>query len=187
AEWWWEPTVEAAERWAPSTMLRMVPLPVPGRISILRSSMPRRLPIRRIGGKVGGDRLLPLVAVGEQFGLVVEQFLARFGREFEVRSLDDRIHRACLLAQPAIDAFDHVDVVAGGAAAAVLARLGLDRNRQRRTHGLAQFARDAALFAVGIAAQRMLAAEARALRRLFVRVIDRRLGLEEILQGQRVR
>ena len=72
-------------------------------------------------------------------------------------------------AQPAIDAFDHVDVVAGGAAAAVLARLGLDGDRLRRADRLAQFARDAALLAIGIAAQRMLAAEARALRRLLVR------------------
>src|SRR5215210_4695086 len=46
--------------------------------------------VRRVGGEVGGDRLLPAVAVGEQFGLVVKQFLARLGGEFEVRPLDDR-------------------------------------------------------------------------------------------------
>src|SRR4029078_6739733 len=51
-----------------------------------------RLPIRRIGGKVRGNRLLPLVAVREQFRLIVEQLLARFGREFEIRPFDDRIH-----------------------------------------------------------------------------------------------
>src|SRR4030095_7935526 len=46
---------------------------------------------------------------------------------------------------------------------------------------------DAALFAVRITAQRMLAAEAGRGRRLLVRIVDRRLGLEEILQLQGVR
>src|SRR3546814_620146 len=73
------------------------------------------------------------------------------------------------------------------AAAAVLARFRFDRYRQRRAHGLAQLARDAALLAVGIAAQRMLAPETGGHRVLFIGVVDRRLGLEEILQGQPVR
>src|SRR5687768_16819433 len=66
-----------------------------------RSSSPSS--VRRIRGEVGSDRLLPLVAVGEQFGLVVEQFFPGFGGEFEVWPLDDRIDRTGLLAQPAID------------------------------------------------------------------------------------
>src|SRR4029079_3218548 len=86
-----------------------------------------------------------------------------------------------------IDALDHVDVVPGGPAAAVLARLGLDGDRERRADRLAQIARDAALLAIGIAAQRMLTAEARALRRLLVRIVERRLGLEEIFERERVR
>src|SRR5437868_7278062 len=86
-----------------------------------------------------------------------------------------------------MDALDHVDVVAGGPPAAVLARLRLDRDRQRRADRLAQLASDAALLPVGIAAQDMLAAEARRLRHLLERVVDGRLGLEEILQRQRVR
>src|SRR5438552_16808153 len=51
-----------------------------------------------------GDFGLPAVAVGEQFVLVVEELLARFGGEFVVGSLDDRIDRARLLAIAAIDA-----------------------------------------------------------------------------------
>src|SRR5918993_4034363 len=145
------------------------------------------LSVRRVGGEVGGDRLLPAVTVGEQFGLVVEQLFARLGRELEVRPLDDRVDRARFLAQAAIDALDHVDVVAGGAPRPVLARLGLDGDRQRRADRLAQFAGDAALLTVRIAAQRMLAAEARALRVLLVRIVDRRLGLEEIFERQRMR
>src|SRR5207248_674931 len=97
-------------------------------------------------------------------------------------ALDDRIDRAGLLAVAAIDALGHVDVVARGAAAAVLARLGLDGDRQSRAHRLAELAGDAAFLAVGIAAQRMLAAEARAERAALVGIVDRRLGLEHVLE-----
>src|SRR3712207_7357686 len=55
--------------------------------------------------------------------------------------------------------FHHIDVVACGAAAAVLARLGFDGDRQRRADRLAKLAGDAALLAVRIAAQRMLRSE----------------------------
>src|ERR1700730_8299886 len=64
---------------------------------------------------------LPAVAVGEQLRLVIVEFLARLGREFEIRPLDDGIDRAGFLAQPAIDALHHVDVVTHGAAGGVLA------------------------------------------------------------------
>src|ERR1700733_14954130 len=94
--------------------------------------------------------------------LVVVKLLARFGGVFEVRTLDDGVDRAGLLAQPAIDAFDHINVVAGGTAGAVVpARAGLDGDGLRRTDRLAELAGNAALLAVGIAAQYMLAAEAR--------------------------
>src|SRR4029079_8266968 len=87
--------------------------------------------------------------------------------------LDDRVHRAGFLAEAAEDAFHQVDVVAGGAARAVGALLGLDVDRERRAHRLAQLARDAALLAVRIAAQRVQAAEARALRRPLLRALAR--------------
>src|SRR5690606_41156163 len=74
--------------------------------------------------------------------------------------------------------------VTRGAAAAVLALLRVDGDRQGRAHRLAQLAGDAALLAVGIAAQRMDAAEARRLRRLLHRVHQRVLGLEQVLEGQ---
>src|SRR4030095_8117313 len=96
------------------------------------------------------------------FRLVVEQFLPRFGRELQVRPLDDGVDRAGLRTEPAIDALHHVDVVAGGAARSVLARLGLDGDRLRRADRLAELAGDAALFAGRVAPERMLAAEARA-------------------------
>src|SRR5439155_22595498 len=117
------------------------------------------------------DLGLPAITVRQQLLLVKEQFLVRLGRELEIRPLDDRIDRTGLLAIAAIDALRHVDVVARRAAAAVLARLGLDRDRQRRADRLAQLAGNAALLAVGVAAQHVLAAKARAQRTLLVGVI----------------
>src|SRR6201999_4354224 len=113
------------------------------------------------------------VAVIQQLGLVVIELLAGLHGIFQVRPLDDGVHRAGLLAQAAVDAFHHVDVVAGGAAAAVGAGLGLDGDGLGWADRLAQLAGDAALLAVGIAAQGMLAAEARAERALLVGVVDR--------------
>src|SRR5438270_5699079 len=48
AEWWRGPAVDAARRWAPSTMLRMVPLPVPGRISKRLAGNPGNLALHMI-------------------------------------------------------------------------------------------------------------------------------------------
>src|SRR3546814_14100869 len=73
----------------------------------------------------------------------------------------------------------------GGAPAAVAARLSLDGDALRRADRLAELAGNAPLLAVGIAAQRVLAAEARAERPLLVGVVQRHLGLEEVAQSQR--
>src|SRR5258708_5025099 len=116
-------------------------------------------PVRRIERDVVGDLALPAVAVREQALLVEIELLTRLGRELEVRTFDDGVDRAGLLAKPAIDAFDHIDVVARGAARAVIAaRPRLDGDRLRRTDRLAELAGDAALLAVVKAAQRVLAA-----------------------------
>src|SRR5690606_17792379 len=139
-----------------------------------RRSMPLRprSSVRRVQLDVLGELRLPPVAVREEPLLVVEELLPRLDRELEVRPLDDGVGRAGLLEEAAVDALRHVDVVARRAAAAVLARLGLDRDREGRTDGLAQLAGDAALLAVGVAAQRVLAAEARAERPLLVGVVQ---------------
>src|SRR3954466_12975156 len=145
-------------------------------------------PVRRVEFDRFRNLALPAIAIGEQFGLVIIQFLAGLGREFEIRPLDDGIDRTGLLAQSAIDAFHHIDVIAHGAAGAVIAaRAGLDGDRLRRTDRLAQLAGDAALFAIGIAAQRMLAPEAWRDRVLLEGVVDRRLRLEEITHRQKER
>src|ERR1700732_4876705 len=124
-------------------------------------------PVGRVERDVLRDLALPAVAVGEQALLVVVELLARLGGEFEIRPFHDGVDRTGFLAQAAIDALHHVDVVAGGAPGAVIAaRPGLDGDGLGRADRLAQLAGDAALLAVRIAAQRMLAAKARRNRRL---------------------
>ena len=54
--------------------------------------------------------------------------------KFEVGPLHDSIDRARLLAEAAVDALSHVDVIASCAAAAVLPLLSLNRDGLRRTH-----------------------------------------------------
>src|SRR5882762_7374825 len=145
-------------------------------------------PVRRVEFDRFRELALPAVAIGEKFRLVIIELLAGLGREFEIWPLDDGIDRTGLLAQAAIDAFHHVDVVAHGTAGAVVAaRAGLDGDRLRRADRLTQLAGDAALFAVGIPAQGMLATEARRNRPLLERIIQRRLRLEEIAHGEKER
>src|ERR1700722_3688520 len=100
--------------------------------------MPLTSPVRRIEFDRFRNLTLPAIAIGEQFGLVIIEFLAGLGREFEIRALDNGIDRAGLLAQAAIDALHHVDVIAHGAAGTVVApRAGLDGDGLRRADRLA--------------------------------------------------
>src|SRR5215472_13491906 len=117
--------------------------------------------IRCIELEVASDLAFPAIAVREKAVLVVVEFFARLGREFEIRPEHDRIDRTGFLAIAAIDALHHVDVVARGAAAAVLTGLGFDRDTDRGAYGLAELASDAAFLTVRIASERMLSAKAR--------------------------
>ena len=90
-----------------------------------------KLAVQALVGEVLGDLLLPLVTVVEQFLLVVQQLLVRVGGVLKVGPLNDGIHRTCLLAEAAVDALCHVNVVAGGPPATVLPLLSLDRDRLR--------------------------------------------------------
>ena len=62
-----------------------------------------------------------------------------------------------------------------------------ERSLLRRADRLAQLAGDAALLAIGVAAQRMFAAEARRDRAFLERIVERGLRLEEIAHGERKR
>src|SRR5215213_12291 len=146
---------------------------------------PSDLSIGRVERDIPHQLALPPVAVVEKLFLVVEQFLARLAREFEIWALDDRIHRARLLAKSAVDAFHHVDVIARRAARAVVAAgTCFDSDRLCRTDGLAELAGDAALFPIGVAPQRVLAAKPRRDRVLLERIVDRRLCREKIPHGE---
>lgn len=130
------------------------------------------LTVQVVGGEVAGELRLPAVTVGQQLGLVVEQLLVRLHGELEVRSLDDGVNGASLLAEATVDALGHVNVVASGAARAVGAGLGLDGDGVGRADGLAQLASDAPFLSGGVAAQCVLAAEARGQGSLLERVVD---------------
>src|SRR3546814_19430483 len=67
--------------------------------------------IRRPPRSTRTDTLFPYTTLFRS----VELF-TRFGCKFEVRTLDDGVDRAGFLAEAAIDALHHVDVVAHGAA-----------------------------------------------------------------------
>jgi hypothetical protein len=118
------------------------------------------LSVRCVGTGDRGQLRLPLVTVREQLLLVVEELLPRLHGVLGVGALHDGVHGARLLAEAAVDALGHVNVVAGRAAGAVSALLGLDGDSLRRADGLAQLASDAALFASRVAAQSVLTTEA---------------------------
>src|SRR5690606_5209591 len=65
---------------------------------------------------------------------------------------------------------------------AVLAHIGLDRNRQRRTHRLTQLAGNAAFLAVRIPPQCVQPPVAVGLRRLLLRVLDRDVVAEKVAE-----
>src|SRR6266852_2581440 len=150
-----------------------------------RGEASRESPVGRVERDVLRDLPLPAVAVREQAFLVVVELLACLGRELEVRSQNDGVDRAGLLAEAAVDAFHHVDVITGGPPRAVVApRPRLDGDGLGRADRLAQLAGDAALLPVRIAPQRKLAAKAGRDRPLLERIVQRRLRLEEVAHRQ---
>mmetsp|Transcript_63821 Transcript_63821/g.168641 ORF Transcript_63821/g.168641 Transcript_63821/m.168641 type:complete len:276 (-) Transcript_63821:25-852(-) len=138
-----------------------------------------RSTVRVLGGTIGSENGLPLVAILEKLLLVVQQLLVGLCGVLKIGTLDDRVDRARLLAEAAEDALGHVDVVARRATGAVIPDLGLDRDRLGRADGLAQLARDTPLLAGGVAPQRVLSTEAGADGALLVGVVQRHLLLPE--------
>src|ERR1700753_2787425 len=102
-------------------------------------------PVRRVLRARGRDVGLEAIADREELQLRHDVLAAFLEVVFVHGRLDDRVDRTALLAEAAIDALEEIDVVARRAARAVGARRGVDRDRERRTHGLAELARDAAL------------------------------------------
>src|SRR3546814_14036723 len=94
-----------------------------------------------------GDFRLVAVANGKQHVFGVVQVAALFSVVFGNMRFDDGVDRTAFFAEATENAFGQIDVVARGAAGAVVALFGLDADGQRRANRLAQFAGNAALFA----------------------------------------
>lgn len=113
--------------------------------------------------------------------LVVQELFSRLGGVFGVGALDNGVDGAGLLAEAAVDALGHVNVIAGGTAGAIGTLLGFDgnglggANLQREimlenewlranwrggiTYSFAELAGNAALFSGGVSAEGVLATE----------------------------
>src|ERR1700730_13526305 len=102
--------------------------------------------------------MLPPVAVRQQPPRVAIEFLAGLDGEFRIRPFHDGVNGTGLLTEAAVDALDHVDVVARGAASAVIAAgSGFNRDRLGRADCLAELAGDTAILAGRVAPQGMFA------------------------------
>jgi hypothetical protein len=66
--------------------------------------------------KVVGNSNFPFVTILQKLLLVVKEFLVSLCAELKVGSLHNGVHRASLLAEATVDAFGHVDIIAGRAA-----------------------------------------------------------------------
>lgn len=75
---------------------------------------------------VSGQLWLPSVTVGQEFLLVVEQFLMGHGSVFKVGSFDNRVNGTSSLAESAINAFGHVNIVLGGSSGSIGPGLALN-------------------------------------------------------------
>ena len=105
---------------------------------------------------------------------------ARLKMIFVQVSQHDRIDRTRLLTIAAVNTLKEIDIVAGGATRAVIALLGLYRDRQRRADGFTQFAGDAPFFAIGITPQCMKSTEPRGFGGLLLWILNRKLLPEEV-------
>ena len=75
---------------------------------------------------VSGQLWLPSVTVSQEFLLVVKQFLMGHGSVFEVGSFDNGVNGTSSLAESAINAFGHVNIILGGSSGSVGPGLALN-------------------------------------------------------------
>lgn len=90
----------------------------------------------------------------------------------EVLTLYDGINWTALLAETAIDALRHVNVISSRPSASVLTLLGLDGDGLSGADGLAKLASNATLFTGGVSSQCVLASEPRRDGTLLERIED---------------
>src|SRR5690242_7500789 len=100
-----------------------------------------------VGGLVGRDHGFVALADGEQLVLGHDVLAAILHVVLVQAGLDDRVDRTRLLAEPAVDALEEIDVVTRRSSGAVGAQVRLDRDREGRAYRLAELAGDAAFLA----------------------------------------
>mmetsp|Transcript_5996 Transcript_5996/g.12035 ORF Transcript_5996/g.12035 Transcript_5996/m.12035 type:complete len:206 (+) Transcript_5996:69-686(+) len=134
--------------------------------------------------QVLGNLAFPLVAIAQKLFLIVQELLVRLSCVFIVGTLDNGIDGASFLAETAIDALGHVNIVPSGSTGSVFAFRNLNGNGLRRASRFAQLAGNATFFPRRITSKSMLTAESRRKRSLLEGVIDRGRRAQEDFTGQ---
>lgn len=125
-----------------------------------------------IGLNVCSNLRLPLVAIAQQFLLIVKQLLVCLCRKLKVRSLNDGVDRTSLLTESTVNTLRHVDIVTSRSSAAIGTLFSFDGDRLSRANCLTEFASDATLLTAWIATKCMLTAESRTQWSLLEWIID---------------
>jgi len=87
-----------------------------------------RLSVQVVRGEVLGHRHLPSVTIGQKLLLIIKQLFVSLRGELIVGALHDGIDGASLLAEAAVNALGHVDIVTGRSATAIGTRFGINSN-----------------------------------------------------------
>jgi len=77
------------------------------------------LAVEKVSLDVSSDLLLPPISIAQQFLFVIQQLLVGLCRELKVGSLNNGIHRTCLLTEATVDALGHVNIISCGSSASV--------------------------------------------------------------------
>lgn len=140
------------------------------------------LTVRSVSSGSGCNFRLPLVTVGQELLLVVQQLLTGLGGIFSIGSLNNGINGAALLAVATVDTLGHINIITGRPTASVLTFFGLDGDSLSRADSFAKLASDATLLTGGIAAQSVFATETRRDGTFLEGVEDSVRWSEELLQ-----
>jgi hypothetical protein len=117
------------------------------------------LSVWRVGADGGCELGLPLVSVGKKFLLVVQKLLSGLGSVLGVGRLNDGVDGARLLAETAVNALGHVDIVLGGSAGSISSLLSLNGDGLGGANSLAELASNTSLFARGVSSESVLTTE----------------------------
>jgi hypothetical protein len=93
-------------------------------------------------------------------------------RVLEVRTLDDGINWASLLAEATEDAFGHIDIIFSCPSRSIWSWLRLDNNSESRTSSFTKFASDASLLSSWVPSEGVLSSEHRGESSFFPRIVN---------------